>query len=291
MGLCPILFLKGLKIWVEHKRVWIWRMDLDFDIEKYFDTISSNTEKIDLSYGGLIHLSTNISRFTKLKILKCNNNKLTKLPPLPESLEILSCYNNQLTELPELNVNLQRFVCHHNQLSSLPPLNEKLEELCCDDNQLTELPKLNKKLRELYCSNNRLTKIPILNEQLIKLYCGNNQLTEIPPLNKNLKTLYCENNRLNYLPLLNETLESLWYVDNPIYEIIENDALNISRKEVKILNDFRFSYYCLKFKKRFRDWLWVRIREPRIREKYHPDYLLEHLLNEETDLDMILENW
>ena len=50
-------------------------MNFKFDIEKYFDTISLNTEKIDLSYGGLTHLSNNISRFTKLKILKCNNNQ------------------------------------------------------------------------------------------------------------------------------------------------------------------------------------------------------------------------
>jgi hypothetical protein len=36
--------------------------------------------------------------------------------------------------------------------------------------------------------------------------------------------------------------------------------------------------------------LWVKIREPKIREKYSHDYLVEHL-HEETDLDELLENW
>jgi hypothetical protein len=49
-------------------------------------------------------------------------------------------------------------------------------------------------------------------------------------------------------------------------------------------------YYCLKFKKRFRHWLWVKIREPKIRERYSHDYLVEHL-HEDTDLDELLENW
>jgi hypothetical protein len=45
----------------------------------------------------------------------------------------------------------------------------------------------------------------------------------------------------------------------------------------------------LKFKKQFRDWLWVKIREPRIREKYSYKYLEN--LHEESDLDEFLAAW
>jgi hypothetical protein len=50
-------------------------------------------------------------------------------------------------------------------------------------------------------------------------------------------------------------------------------------------------YYCLKYKKQFRHWLWVRIREPKIREAFHPRYLIEKLPDEETDLDEVLDHW
>jgi hypothetical protein len=66
--------------------------------------------------------------------------------------------------------------------------------------------------------------------------------------------------------------------------------VTVLNKKIKILNQFRDLYYCLKFKKQFRHLLWVKIREPKIIKKYHPSYLLENL-NENTDLDDLLENW
>ena len=91
----------------------------------------------------------------------------------------------------------------------------------------------------------------------------NNELSFLPPLNEDLKELYCSNNYLTYLPYLNEKLECLHYMENPINEIIKNNKISIINQKVKILNNFRFLYYCLKFKKQFRDLLWVKIREPK----------------------------
>jgi len=93
--------------------------------------------------------------------------------------------------------------------------------------------------------------------------------------------------------LLNKSLNTIFCLNNPIYEIIEDNNLSTLKKGIiiKILNNFRYLYYSLKFKKRFRDLLWVKIREPKIRVKYHPKYLIENLPNEETDLDEVLNNW
>ena len=44
-----------------------------------------------------------------------------------------------------------------------------------------------------------------------------------------------------------------------------------------VLNEKR----CKKFKKRFLDFLWMKIREPKIRKKYHPDFILNMVY--ETD--------
>jgi len=89
---------------------------------------------------------------------------------------------------------------------------------------------------------------------------------------------------------LNEKLQTIVYNDNPIYEIINSFVIDIIKRKIRVLNQFRYLYYCLKFKKHFRDLLWVKIREPKIRIKYSHDYLVEHL-HEDTDLDQLLNNW
>jgi hypothetical protein len=108
-------------------------------------------------------------------------------------------------------------------------------------------------------------------------------------LNENLQRLYCSHNQLTSLHL-NEKLRTIVYNDNPIFEIINSDVIEIIKQKMQVLTNFQYLYYCLKFKKHFRDLLWVKIREPKIRIKYSPDYLVEHL-HEDTDLDELLNNW
>jgi hypothetical protein len=127
-----------------------------------------------------------------------------------------------------------------------------------------------------------------LNANLQKIYCYNNQLTSLQ-LNENLQALSCSYNHLTCLHL-NEKLQTIVYNDNPIYKIINSDVIDIIKRKIRLLNQFRYLYYSLKYKKRFRDLLWIKIREPKIREKYSHDYLVEHL-HEETDLDELLDNW
>jgi hypothetical protein len=91
---------------------------------------------------------------------------------------------------------------------------------------------------------------------------------------------------------LNDNLDLLYCDNNPIYEIINNsDDKDIINQKLRVLNQFRYLYYSLKFKKQLRDWLWVKIREPKIREKYHYRYLLENLPDEDADLDEVLDAW
>ena len=61
------------------------------------------------------------------------------------------------------------------------------------------------------------------------------------------------------------------------------------------MNRFIELFYTLKYKKQFRSWLWERVREPKIREKYHPDNLLR-MLEERGEIDLdeldeIMEKW
>jgi phage anti-repressor protein len=65
--------------------------------------------------------------------------------------------------------------------------------------------------------------------------------------------------------------------------------LNEIKQIIKKLNDCRHLYYCIKFKKQFKYWLWELIRQPKIIQKYHPTYLMDYL--DVEDLDVVLDNW
>jgi Leucine-rich repeat (LRR) protein len=164
-------------------------------------------------------------------------------------------------------------------------LNKNLHTLYCFNNQLTSLH-LNEKLHTLHCFNNQLTYLH-LNENLNVLHCSYNKLTSLY-LNDKLHTLNCFNNQLTYLHL-NEKLKIIDYKNNPIYKIINEDDVQIVSHKLKILNKFRYLYYSRKFKKKFRDLLWVKIREPKIRKKYSYDYLIANL--KDNDLDEFLKKW
>ena len=225
------------------------------------DSLPDDATVITLTNKNLTYIP-DLSRFKKMIILHCGHNRLTSIPYF-ENLQSLSCENNQLTSL-RLNKNLNVLFCSYNRLTCLQ-LNEKLRILYCSENELTSLDTAN--LQELYCENNRLTSLR---------------------LNENLKRVSCEYNRLTSLPVLNKNLH-INYSNNPIYEIINSVDIDIINRKMQVLNNFRYLYYSLKFKKRFRDLLWVKIREPKIRSKYSHKYLVEHL--RDTDLDEFLQNW
>lgn len=235
---------------------------MDFNIEVYLNSLSEDTEVIDVSYKNLTYLP-DLSRFKNLK---------------------------------ELN-------CSHNQLTYLPPLNKGLNKLFCEFNYLTYLPILNEELEKLYCSYNQLTSIPILNENLKTIKCSYNRLLYLPALNENLKLIDCSQNKLISLPTLNKKIKLFIFYNNQIHTIIKEfgyrigykiglyiDDIEVTKKIINTLNNFRYSYYCLKFKRKFRDWLWLKVREIKIRNKYHPKYLLKYL-DENNDLDKFLNDW
>jgi Leucine-rich repeat (LRR) protein len=246
-----------------------------------------------------------------LKRLNCSDNYLTILPILSEKLIVLDCSFNLLEELPQLNDELNMLICKRNHLTKLPVLNKNLKYLDCNANNLTCLPQLNDNLNELSCSHNYLTSLPILNKDLTNLYCIDNKLTCLPQLNDNLLVLDCSYNQLNYLPILNDKLITLHLNGNFIISILYGDSYKNKWKQnliikhywhtninnfkitmnnkLNILNTFRYTFYCLKFKKHFKRWLWEKVREPKIKAKYHPNHL--NALEETDDLEVFLDDW
>jgi hypothetical protein len=69
-----------------------------------------------------------------------------------------------------------------------------------------------------------------------------------------------------------------------------NNNLIKIKQNIKILNNFRYLYYSLQFKKQLRKWLWEKVREPNAKNLYNPIYLIENF-SDEDDLNTFLNNW
>ena len=85
-------------------------------------------EELDLSCKKLTILP-DLSKYTKLKALNCNNNKLISLDNLPQGLQKLDCCYNQITSLDNLQPGLQELYCSDNQITSLDNLPPGLKVL------------------------------------------------------------------------------------------------------------------------------------------------------------------
>ena len=170
-------------------------------------------------------------------------------------------------------------------LNSLPEDILTINISCKNIKSLPNLTRFNN-LTELICSDNQLTSLPTLPQKLEVLYCANNKLTSLPNLPQNLEILDCYHNQLTSLPTIPENLKILGYVNNPIYEIVNNSSFIKIKQNIQILNNFRHLYNSLKL----RNWLWEKVLKPKIEQKYHPNYLIENL-GDEDDLDTLLDNW
>jgi hypothetical protein len=93
---------------------------------------------------------------------------------------------------------------------------------------------------------------------------------------------------MKFLPDLPHKLYCLSCNDDlsELYSIKIEESFILKNEKVRIINRFRELYYSLKFKNRFRKFLWEKIREPKIQQIYSPKNLKEFLNeNKQEDLD------
>lgn len=230
---------------------------------------------------------------SRLEYLDCCYNQLKNLPELPFTLTFLNCSVNILTTLPKLPIKLNKLVCFDNKLTKLPKLPESLTELKCSVNKLTNIPDLPNSLKILQCNNNKLILLPeVILTSLIYINCANNLLIKLPKLPQNLQTLDCSINYLREIPILPPKLRILFcsynnltgilpdlpytindnsmlefYFNNLIYNMYTVKCVNITNQKIR---NFKYTFYCLKFKSKFRNWLWDKVRRPKIESLCHP---------------------
>lgn len=202
----------------------------------YFDiqTLAHYTFSKDVTHLHLnnknLDVISDLSGFTKLKILYIRNNNLKVLPFLPDSLEELYCDNNQLTTLSPM---------HGQQLP------KSLKILKCNDNQLTCLDDYGL----------------ILPNSLTTLFCCNNKIKYLPddyqiPLE--MKRMEFSNNCLEYFPYYNQHTLRINITNNPIliqnyYSTVEINSIitiGLCKAIADCLNSITDTIFCNKAKER-----------------------------------------
>lgn len=278
-------------------------MNYDYEnFEEYFANLSDDEEYLyGEDYRYKLHSIPDLSYFRNLRQIYCSFNCLTQLPPLPPALEVLECKNNQITVLPPLPSTLSILMCECNELTNLPELPISLTYLSCSHNKITLLPELPPYLEYLNCAYNQVIKLPRLPLELKRIVCCNNELTELPFLPPMLHQLICCFNKITCLPEISMVINILYISKNQLPYWLQIEGDRTAENNVNMTNavnrTYRFKelYYILKFKRQFRAWLWEKVREPKIRQKYHPDNLLKMLEGREEmtldELDELHENW
>lgn len=196
------------------------RIDHDTVDYRIKECISSGGNTLDLS-----HL--NLTKFPKLpnhiiqnvKYLFLSENKLEYIDDLIyfEQLSVVDLCQNRLIKLPIMPNKIKELMIRFNQIDDVTSLNEcySLRRLDCSHNMITEIPNM-KKLEILICDHNKISNLPTFNN-LIRISCASNMIKELPPFpiieiiecDKNyitkicnyssLRELYCSNNQINTL--------------------------------------------------------------------------------------------
>lgn len=255
--------------------------------------LPSSLVELKIKYCQLGSL-TRIALPNGLQFLDISFNSLTQLPPLPPTLLHLNCGNNLLETLPILPPTLHVLLCEFNKLVILPTLPTSLINLNLMNNQVETLPRLPTSLQVMLCRFNKLLVLPTLPSSLRNLDCGKNCLQVLPVLPINLRRLSCDFNNLTMLPALPVHLHGLEYWGNPIEEVLGENihvGVDVIRWKIQVLINFSHLYYSLKFKAKFRTWLWERVKRPKIEAYYHPANLAAQLIDPNVDLVNVLESW
>jgi Leucine-rich repeat (LRR) protein len=159
----------------------------------------SNLVRLDASVNNLFEISS--TRSTKLQIIVCSNNKITKLNSY-ENLSKLYCANNLLENFDNIISN--------------PVSSANLIYLDCSDNNLAYLPEENiNNLQDLICSGN------------MRL----NKLVSYPKL----KYLEIFNTNIDHLPYMPNLLE--FYATKNLFKSISRKYIDNKTIDKKIIKD------------------------------------------------------
>ena len=229
--------------------------------------------------------------------LFCSSNEIKSIDGLPETLEVLDCSNNLIETINDLPKSLTRFVCKNNTITHISYLPKKLEWIDCSNNPLGTLPRIGNYARTLIIENTNISTIPkskittlnckncpIVDSRLAKtlthLVTDTDHMNKIRYLPPKLLLMGCTIREIVRFPLIPDSVIFLRILhaddydpQQCIYEIEQHEDIDVLRSKTQIHERFVHLYYSLKYKCKFRNWLWDRVRRPKIERECHPDII------------------
>jgi hypothetical protein len=266
----------------------------------YFDSLPEDLENISL-LDKKINFIPNLLRFTNLLTLSLSRCSIKTLPILPNSLQTLIITHTGLEYLPNLdNTSLEYIFCSHNNLTSLSKFPNTSFILNVSYNKLTAITDLPDSLEQIILSNNQIEKIQCFPNNATLINVNYNLLKELPTIPEKTNELMCNHNKLVSMPEIKSN--NMWYLcfNCEVHGFFrcEEEGYHESRemkeiiKKINLVNKFKSTYYHLLCRKKLRKWLWEYVREPKIRELYHPDKLNKFIKDvNEDDLEEVLDEW
>lgn len=203
----------------------------------------------------------NISRLTKLRGLWLNNNKLTTLPPLPESLETLELRGNRVRQIPE------KFQSQHAQQGNLKKapfdisFSSELKSYKAVPIQVSSIfdPSIQQLCNQVIFRGFELTdvtgiaefevlfegkKMPLQDVPNLSLFLHDNNLVDLPAelATLQLRVLMLSNNQFEKIPAvcfelknllaLNVSNNKLMHVDKKIESLQQLEYLNVDDNQL-----------------------------------------------------------
>ncbi len=186
-----------------------------------------------------------LQQFDQIKTLALiNNDRITGILGLPDSLIKFECVGNIISCIYDLPPNLKVLKCGFNHIENFDNLISGLQILDCTHNPLIKsLDNLPSGLLILKCSECSLTSLDNLPETLESLDCSSNSISQLDNLPAGLKTLICKSNPLVNLNNLPKTLINLSCSNCELESIILPSTLirieieNCNLTEMPELND------------------------------------------------------
>lgn len=276
---------------------------------------------LDCTHNQILSLPPNLESLTACTFLNCSRNPLEVVPALPPNLVRWFCEYTRLKTLPPLPKSLRSLEIGHCEISGPLLLSENIQYVSCEDNFITNIsstgsmPQLESlycqfnalesfgnlpNMRFLDCAFNRLRTLRGLPREVVALTCSSNQFTHFPDI-VTTGLLECVNNPLVSLPdsamyglrtlfaIENTTLHNAFAIAHPVNT---NDLTSFWMWNEK-LNKTRFRIMCLKFRKPLRQWLWDRVRRPKIEHRFHWRnlHVLLDSIGEDGDDDAAIQEW
>lgn len=191
----------------------ILRMDYGWDASPDWNEDGMISEKeasrlrimyVEGEEGSRIRSMKEISYFTSLEELYCDNNSLLELDlSQNKALKRLDCSSNLLTSLDlSANTALERLECRSNGLVSIDVKEcTSLKYLDFKENEIQNIDLgANSSLELLYCSQNSLTELNLSACQALQtLYCDRNSMTSLTLNSPALTTVDCSYSEIREL--------------------------------------------------------------------------------------------